>query len=155
MNLFFEPGAFSWDGTMPVQDQHGHTRYLVTGNGYRRRIHVRDLAGREAILIRQVVPSMLAKYDIEIYGRPVGTLVRHPGEKTPQYVLEGQKWRLSGETGKGLFEAFEAGEVVASCVAGEREELRGITCSSPNGELTVLAVALVICCIMGPQEMKV
>lgn len=150
MSLFFESGVFSWDGTMPVWDRNGHIRYYVTGNGYRRRIHVRDLAGREAITLRQVVPSMLTKYDIEIYGRPAGTLIRHPGK--PLYEIEGERWEIVGETGIGSFDILEDGTTLASCaVKGRNTEL---SCTGSQPELRMLAVALVLCCVLGPQETK-
>ena len=50
MKLFMQQKGFAWGQPMPLWDKGGHTRYTVTGDTYSlgKRLHVHDLAGREA-----------------------------------------------------------------------------------------------------------
>ena len=50
MKLFMQQKGFAWGQPMPLWDKGGHTRYTVTGDAYSlgKRLHVHDLAGREA-----------------------------------------------------------------------------------------------------------
>ena len=50
MKLFMQQKGFAWGQPMPLWDKGGHTRYMVTGDAYSlgKRLHVHDLAGREA-----------------------------------------------------------------------------------------------------------
>lgn len=143
MKYYLKPEAFSWNGTMAVLDFRGHTRYYVTGDGFRfgKRIHVRDLAGREAIYIRQVVPSLVPQYEIEIYGRPIGTLIR----QIEGYLLEGIDWLLA-KTDEG-WSIMAGDETVATCSLSRKNGMLLLDCGLTD--LKGLGILLLVSCVFG------
>lgn len=144
MKLQFSIQDFSWNGTMGVFDPGGHLRYRITGDGFRlgKRIYIRDLADQQAVYIRQIVPTMIPQYELEVYGRPVGTLLRC----AEGYYLRECGW-LVQQTAPGTWEVTEAGEVIAACCADETDRDK-IWLDPGTGGMKALG-ALFCACVMG------
>lgn len=158
MKLYMQQKGFSWDQAMPLRDKSGHTRYTVIGDAYAlgKRLHIMDLAGREAVLIRQRIPSMFPRYDIEVYGKPVGSVIKDLTFLRPKYSVDGLAWEISGTTSIYDYELIWQNSVVASnhSVQGQGGELFAMEFYDRTAELSALGVMLVINCILAPQESK-
>lgn len=146
MKYYLKPEAFSWNGTMSVLDFSGRIRYYVTGDGFRfgKRIHVRDLAGREAIYIRQVVPSLVPQYEIEIYGRPIGTLIH----QIEGCIIDGLDWFLS-KTEAG-WSIMAGDETLATCTVSQKAGMLLLDCGLTD--LKGLGILLLVSCVLARHK---
>ena len=155
MKLFMQQEAFAWGKPMELWDKGGHTRYTVTGEAFSlgKRLHVQDLAGREAVYVRQQVPSMFPRYELEAYGKHVGTIIKDLTFLRPRYTLEGLDWEISGNPGGFDYEITWRSSVVASChpVQGEKGDMYALEILDRTAELPALGVLLTVNCILGPQ----
>lgn len=158
MKLFMQQKGFSWGQPMPLWDKGGHTRYTVTGDAYSlgKRLHVHDLAGREAIYIHQKIPSMFPSYEIEVYGKPVGSIVKDLTFLRPRYSVAELGWELCGTMGICDYELTWQNSVVAANhpVQGQRGALFAMEFYDRTAELSALGVLLTINCILAPQESR-
>ena len=156
MKLYMEQ-LFRWGVTQELRDSAGRTRYYLTGDAYSlgKRLHVTDLAGREAIFIRQAVPSLFPRYEIEAYGRPVGELVKDLTFSRPRCTIEALGWEVSGSLGARAYSISRGGSIVAVSRPDPAEpERMELDLPDPAAELTALGVMLVINCIFADQESK-
>lgn len=155
MKLFMQQEAFSWGKPMELWDKGGHIRYTVTGDAYSlgKRLHVQELSGREAIYVRQQVPSMFPRYEIGIYGKKAGAIVKDLTFLRPRYTLENFEWEIGGTPGRFDYEITWRGSVVAAChpVKGEKGELYALEILDRTVELQALGVLLTVNCILAPQ----
>ena len=158
MKLFMQQKGFFWGQTMPLWDKGGHTRYTVHGDAYSlgKRLHVHDLAGREAIYIHQRVPSMFPQYDIEVYGKPVGSIVKDLTFLRPKYTVETLDWEVGGAMGVCDYELTWQNSVVAANrpVQGTKGQMYAMEFYDRTAELAALGVLLTINCILAPQESR-
>lgn len=115
--------AFSWDIPLPLTDQSGHVRYTITGDAYApgKRLQVLDLAGRTAVSIRQRFPSLFPLYELEVYGKPVCSLIKDLRFSPPQYTLSSPPWNLHGSVQAHDYTLMQAEETIASCRPDPRQ----------------------------------
>ena len=143
---------------MQLWDKGGHTRYTVTGDAYSlgKRLHIHDLAGREAVYVHQRIPSMFPRYEIEVYGKPVGCVVKDLTFLRPKYTMAEMSWEVSGTTGIFDYELTWQNSVVAANrpVQGEKGALFSMEFYDRTAELAALGVLLTINCILAPQESR-
>ena len=155
MKLFMQQEAFAWGKPLELRDKGGHTRYVVTGDAYSlgKRLHVQDAAGREAVYVRQRVPSMFPRYELEVYGKYVGSVIKDLTFLRPRYTLEGLDWEIGGNPGGFDFEITWRSSVVASChpVQGKQGALYALELLDRTMELPALGVLLTVSCILAPQ----
>lgn len=157
MKLFMQQNGFVWGKPFPLCDKSGRTRYTITSEAYSlgKRLHVFDLAGREAIHIRQVIPSMFPTFEIEVYGRPIGSIVKDPTFFEPQFLIQSLNWEISGVITLYDYEIFCQNVVLASSrpVASENGPQIVYDSFDRSDKLTALAVMLTInCCMLSPQK---
>ena len=156
MKLYMQKDGFRWGGSQPLTDRSGRTRYTVSGEAYShgRRIHVTDLAGREAIYIRQVIPSLFPRYEIEVYGKPVAELKKDLTFAHPRCTIESLGWEVMGSLGRRKYEILLEGRTL--CASGpdpENPDRLLLSLSADKQELlTALGVMLTINCIFATQE---
>lgn len=143
---------------MQLWDKGGHTRYTVTGDAYSlgKRLHIHDLAGREAVYVHQRIPSMFPRYEIEVYGKPVGCVTKDLTFLRPKYTMAEMGWEVSGTTGIFDYELTWQNSVVAANrpVQGEKGRLFFMEFYDRTAELAALGVLLTINCILAPQESR-
>ena len=155
MKLYMDSGAFVWGTPLPILDKSGRTRYTLVSEAYSlgKRLSVLDLAGRTAIQIRQRVPSILPLYDLEVYGKPSGTVVKDISGLRPRYFLEDMGWEACGAVAARDYEVLTGGTVVGSThpapAGGLELELGGRI-----RELNMLAFLLTLNCILADQDSK-
>ena len=142
MTLFLE--GFRWGGGGELRDGDGRLRFRLLGQAYRpgRRLHLRDLADREAASVRLIVPSLPPRFELETYGKPLGEAVRDPGGA----LCLGSLRLLRDPDGPGLLlcrDEIPAGECRPA--AADPERLRIDFPSLPEG-LPALALLLTGAC---------
>lgn len=140
---------------MELRDSAGHIRYRLTGDPYApgRRLSLRDLADRETVRIRQVVPSLFPRCALEVYGKPAGEVVKDLSFLRPRISLEPAGWLLEGVPGLGDF-SLKAGERIIGECRPDPEHPEGLVFSAPDGPegLIALGVMLTVQCVFAPQE---
>lgn len=158
MKLYMKQDSFVWGRPLPVCDRVGHIRYTVTGDAFSfgKRLHVVDLAGRKAIYVRQRIPALLPTYDIEVYGRPVGTLIKEQNHLRPSYHVEPLNWALSGSLSVGEYELMQGTLVIAANHSIHENGASSFLMEFHDRatELTAFGVFLTLNCILAPQEPK-
>lgn len=158
MTFYLNMNAFHWGTPLDIFDASGHRRYTLTGDAYApgRRLHVADLAGREAIYIHQRLPSLFPRFEIEVYGRPVCELVKNLTFSHPRYTPEMLDWEISGTSGAGGYEITRQDTVFASSRPSQTPSgpMLELIIPDQSAGLTALAVLLTIHCIFAPQELK-
>lgn len=150
----FSPADFLWNHPLHILDNNRHVRYRLYADGYRlsRPVYIRDLGGQDAVTLLRQSQSLFPKYDMEVYGRPVGALERFLRDGTPEYRLSGLRWQVSGDLKEGNFEFRRKQEIIASCRKSGKEIT--LTCEDDIYALSALGAAAVLSCILGPLELK-
>lgn len=150
----FSPADFLWNHPLDILDGSGHVRYRLYADGYRltRPVFIRDLRGQNAVTLLRQSQSLFPRYDMEVYGRPVGTLERFLRDKTPEYRITGLRWQVSGDLKEGDYDFLSGDSIMASC----RRDGEYITLNCPEEiyALSALGAAVVLSCILGPRETK-
>lgn len=149
MTLYMESRAFSWGRSLPLTDKDGRTRYTLTGNAYalRRQLQILDLAGRTAVSIRQSLPSLFPRYELEVYGKPLGAVVKDLRCAPPQYALEIPGWTLEGSVSDGDYRLFRSDVLAADChPAADRDGLWALEFHNQTDPLPSLAVMVTLNC---------
>lgn len=156
LKLYMERDVFSWGRTLELRDKAGRKRYTLTSEAYSpgKRLHIRDLAGREALYIHQRIPSLMPNYEIEVFGKPIGSVVKDLTFLQPRIVLEGLNMEIGGSVALYDYEILSEGAVIAAnrpCDLergpGFRMEFYDRTC-----ELAALGVMTLINCVLEPHK---
>lgn len=154
MKLYMPRDKFSLGVPMALRDRAGRTRYRISGDAYTlgKRLHVLDLAGREAIYVYQKIPSLLPRYAIEVYGKPVAEIVKDLTFIPPRYMIEGPPWEVLGNIATRDYELSCGSQVIAACRPQAEEILLDLM--DHDAEKVALGVLLTIHCMLAPQESR-
>ena len=156
MKLYM-PEKFRWGVDTALTDRAGRHRYHLIGEAYSlgKRLHMTDLAGREAVYVKQVIPALFPTYALEVYGKPVGNLVKNLSFQRPRLVLEGLGWEIPEGFGSLGYELTCQGAVVAACHSDpETPGQLVLDLQERTAELPALAVLLTINCVLAAQESR-
>ncbi len=158
MKLYMPKNGFRWGQPLALRDKGGRTRYTVTGDAYSlgKRLHVTDLAGREAVYVYQRVPSLFPCYAVEVYGKPVGEITKDLTFFRPRYTMKALDWEITGTLGACDYEISRHSTVVASSrpQQGASGDVLALCFYDRVTELTALGMVLTINCVFAPQEPK-
>lgn len=148
MTLTLSLSEFYWGCPLPLRDIEGRTRYTLTSDAYalRRCLRAVDLAGREALCIRQQLPSLFPRYELSVYGRPIGAITKAPEDGICRICFSG--WSIQGE-GNHL-EILHRSQVVAACRGTDAHRLE-LTFHDRTTALTALAILLTVICALNPR----
>ena len=142
---------FRWNTSMALRDNTGMIRYSLTGDSFslRRQLHVCDLSGREAVSIRQMVPSLLPRFEVETYGKPAGEVFKDMTVSPSRGVMEPRGWIAEGPLGSETVTVRAGSSIVASLHVSEI----GTDLELPEDDsLAALGFLLTIRCIFAGQE---
>ena len=142
---------FRWNTSMALRDDAGMMRYSLTGDsfGLRRQLHVCDLSGREAVSIRQMVPSLLPRFEVETYGKPAGEVFKDMTVSPARGIMEPRGWIAAGPLGSETVTVTAGSSVVASFHVSDT----GTEFELPeDAPLAALGFLLIIRCIFAGQE---
>lgn len=158
MKLYMQKEVFQWGVPLLLRDKSGRTRYTVSGDAYSlgKRLHVTDLAGREAVYVHQKVPSLFPRYAVEVYGKPMAEIVKDLSFFRPRYLIEMQDWEVMGSLATYDYEITWQNTVVASCrpQQGKDGDVLALEFYDRTVELCALGIILAINCVLAPQESK-
>ena len=140
----YQSGDFVWNRPDVLTDGEGNVRFHLLGDACAptRRLRLQDLAGREAVLIRQSLPALFPRYELEIYGRPLGALIRQGSSFFPDVP----GWTLTGEPDGLEYGLCLDGTPAADCRM-EAGRLR-LTCSDLPSGMTALGLMLTVNCLI-------
>jgi len=143
---------FRWNTPVPLLDDAGRTRYTLIGDAYglRRRLRVLDLSGKEAVTIRQAVPSLLPRFEVETYGKPVGEVLKDMTVSPARGVMEPRGWTAEGPLGADAVAVMAGRDPVASLRISGPETL--LVLPEGTSALTALGFLLVVRCVFADQE---
>lgn len=153
MTLYL-PGGFRWGPALDLLDPSGRPRYRLTGDGYApaRRLHITDLAGREAVYVRQTLPALFPTCALEVYGKPLGSLVKDLTRTPAAALLEALDWEISEAGGSLLL--LEAGAQIAALTPTEEAGLR-LDLGQKRTELAALGALLGAAYVLGCGTQKI
>jgi len=145
MTLTMQPAAFQWGCPLPLKDTAGRTRYTLLSQPYSmgKRLHLLDLAGREAVSIQQQIPSLMPRYGLTVYGRPIGEMVKDPVSGLCRIELPDWSFQGSGYD----YEVLRGQQAIGRCRSRE-DGLLELSLSDHTAALTALAIMLTINCII-------
>ncbi len=150
MTLYMNRKEFKWGNTIELSDTSGRSRYLLNGEAYSfgKRLHVTDLAGREAITISQQIPSLFPRYAIDVYGKPVGELIKDLSYSHAHYLLTPEAWELIGSGYH--YEIILDGDTIACCHMDNQkaDPVLAMDFHQQNTALHALGIFLTINCIL-------
>ena len=148
MRLYM-PEQFRWGQTLELRDEAGRTRYTLSGDAYTlgHHLHILDLAGREAVGIRQRVPALFPTFDLEVYGKPVGALCKDLRFQPPRLLLEGMDWNLFGMPGGRDFSILFQNDSIAVC-APDRVRTGYLALELPPTEGTLTALGILTAAVV-------
>ena len=100
MRLLIKQRVFSWSDTYDVYDEEGNAKYFIKNEifSFFHRIHVMDANGKENGLIKQEFAFFLPRFEIEIGGRPYGSI-----EKEFSCATQDTNWTTTDGDARGIF----------------------------------------------------
>lgn len=149
--LYMEKSAFSWGRPLALTDKNGRTRYTVNGDAYApgKRLDILDLAGKKAVSVRQRLPSLFPRYEIEVYGKPVAVLIKDLRTNPPSLRIETPDWTLSGSVSVCDYELLRGeAALAASRPVPDSPGVLALTCPDPPETLAALGVLVTVNCIL-------
>ena len=151
MKLFLET-AFRWNTPCPLTDGAGRIRYTLVGDAFhlRRKLRVLDLAGREAVGLCQVLPGFPPRYEAEVYGKPLGEILKDLTVRPACCLFPARNWRAEGPLGAASVSVWEGSAPVASLQVSGRQTVLDLP--EDDSALPALGFLLLIRCIFADQE---
>ena len=156
MTLYMKQAVFSWGDKFTVKDEYGQDRYYVQGEVFAlgKKLHIYNVHGQEVAFIHQKLLSWMARYNIEIGGRPVCQVVQELALLRQKYRVEGLPWRMEGDFWAHEYELYSpSGPVMRLSKEwftwGDSYEL---DIAEPGDELLCLCVALAVDCALAAQQ---
>lgn len=156
MKLFIKQKVFSFKDRFNVYDERGEIKYTAEGEIFTlgKKLHIKDMNGREVIFIRQRLLTFLPKYEISVLdGEPVEivknfTLLKHA------YAIPSWNISIKGDFFAHEYEVIRNGEEIAHL---SKEwftwgDTYAINIADPRDELVALASILVVDCCMEVQR---
>ena len=141
----YQSRRFVWNAPAALTDARGQARYRLWGDAFAptRRLYLRDLAGREALFLRQTLPALFPRYELEVYGRPAGALCI----RDRQILPENPAWVFSGAPEALRYDLSRDGETVGTC-RPEGEDLLLLEFPDPPEGMTALALLTAANCLI-------
>jgi uncharacterized protein YxjI len=102
------------------------------------------------------VPSLFPRYEIEVYGRPAGDIVKDLSYFQPRYIMDSLDWEVLGSISSYDYELSWQNTPVACCRPQEPEATDALALEffDRTEALPALGVILVINCLLAPQTSK-
>jgi Uncharacterized conserved protein len=156
MKLYIKQKVFSWNEKFTIKDENGNDKYYAESEfltlGHK--LHVYDTAGNEVAYIAEKVFTFLPKYYVYINGSEVAEIVKEFTLWRPSYTINGLGWNVDGSPWEHSYSIYDNGNPIVTI---EKEWFTwgdSYMLDIPNQqyEVTALAVALVIDCVLCNQK---
>ena len=114
MKLLIKQKVFSWSDSYNVYDEDGEIKYTVKAEVFSltHKCHVYDRYGNEVGLVHQHLIALMPTFDIEIGGRPCGTIHKKLSFLKPKYEISYHGWTVQGDFLAWKFDVFDHGRVI-------------------------------------------
>lgn len=97
MKLLFKQRIFSWFDSYDIYDEQGNTVYSVEGKlGWGHVLHVLDRHGEHIGTVKQVVLTLLPRFEIYLKDRLMGSISRELTLFKPSYDIDFNGWHVEG-----------------------------------------------------------
>ena len=97
MKLLFKQRIFSWFDSYDIYDEQGNTVYSVEGKlGWGHVLHVLDRHGEHIGTVKQVVLTLLPRFEIYLKDRLMGSISRELTLFKPYYDIDFNGWHVEG-----------------------------------------------------------
>ena len=156
MKLYIRQKVFSFKDKFNIYDERGEIKYTAEGEIFTlgKKLHIKDMNGREVIFIKQRLLTFLPKYEISINeGAPVEivknfTLLKHT------YTIPEWDITIKGDFFAHEYEVIRNGDEIAHL---SKEwftwgDTYAINIADARDELMALASILVVDCCMEAQN---
>ena len=157
MKLYIKQKVFALKDKFSIFDEYGEVKYYAEGELFSlgKKLHIKDNADREVILIKQRIASFLPKYEVTVSGSAPFEIVKNFRIFKHEYTINDLDIRIHGDFIAHNYSVERNGSVIATLT---KEWLSWgdsytIEISDPRDELTALAVILVVdCCMESAQN---
>ena len=115
MQLLFKQRIFSWLDSYDVYDESGNSVFSVRGElGWGHCLRILDAHGRPIALLKEVVLSLLPRFEIYINETCIGTIRKEATFFKPRFTLDMNGWRVEGNCLEWDYRILDrAGRIVA------------------------------------------
>ncbi len=115
MRLLIKQRVFSWTDTYDVYDEWETPAYFVKAEflTLTHQIHVYDRRDVEVGAIRERLFALLHTFEIEMEGRPVGTVRQEFALFRPRFSVECSGWDVQGDLFGWDYDVLDGGRLVA------------------------------------------
>ncbi len=156
MRLLIREKVFTWSDQFTVTNELGEPRYTVEGQlfSWGKKLHVYDMAGKEAAYIEQKVMSFMPRYRVYVGETLIGEVVREFSFFRPKYSVIGAGWDVEGEFWEHHYTVSKEGRPIVSI---DKEWFTWGDCytldiENSADEVHALALVLAIDCAMEADD---
>ena len=98
MKLLFKQRVFSWFDSYDVYDEQGETAFTVQGQlAWGHCLRISDAAGRHIGTVKEVVFSLLPRFEIYAGDRRIGSIRKEFTFFKPKFTLDMNGWTIDGD----------------------------------------------------------
>lgn len=148
MKLLFKQRIFSWFDSYDIYDEQGNTVYSVEGKlGWGHVLHVLDRHGEHIGTVKQVVLTLLPRFEIYLKDRLMGSISRQLTLFRPAYDIDFNGWHVEGSFWEWDYSVVDASGREVAQISKELFHLTDtyvIDVSDPKDALYVLMLVLAI-----------
>lgn len=115
MKLYFKQRFFSWLDSYDIFDEEENTVYTVEGKlAWGHRLVIYDKNGEELAEVKEVVFSLLPRFEIYIKGEFAGSLQKEFTFFKPKYNIDFNGWHIEGDWFEWDYQILSSsGEIIA------------------------------------------
>ena len=148
MKLLFKQRIFSWFDSYDIYDEQGNTVYSVEGKlGWGHVLHVLDRHGEHIGTVKQVVLTLLPRFEIYLKDRLMGSISRELTLFRPAYDIDFNGWHVEGSFWEWDYSVVDTSGREIAQISKEIFRLTDtyvIDVSDPKNALYVLMLVLAI-----------
>ncbi|MCM1309048.1 MAG: hypothetical protein NC223_10660 [Butyrivibrio sp.] len=114
MKLLIKQRVFSWTDTYDIYDESGSAKYFVKAEIFTwgHQIHVYAADNREVGGVYQRLFRFLPEFEVEIFGRSVGTIKKEFSFFKPRYNIDYNGWYVEGNFLGWDYEVYDKSRVI-------------------------------------------
>lgn len=116
MKLLFKQRFFSWLDSYDVYDEQGLTLFSVEGKlGWGHRLHIMDASGRFVGEVKEVVLTLLPRFELYLGETCVGSIQKEFSLFKPRFSMDVNGWSIRGDWQEWDYEICDLrGNIVAT-----------------------------------------
>ena len=148
MKLLFKQRIFSWFDSYDIYDEQGNTLFTVEGKlGWGHVLHIIDRYGEHIGTVKQVVLTLLPRFEIYMRERLAGSISKELTLFKPAYNIDFNGWHVEGSFLEWDYSVIDAAGREVAQISKELLHLTDtyvIDVNDPQDALCVLMLVLAI-----------